>query len=123
MTMEGRFVHVYSKYFYISLINCLRYWCNMGRYCPYYFYTGSKECSCFEQYPSIRQAFDGWGNHVMTNVAENQAVKERIRAKMGKASNYFFAQEDRFLWIINNEDIHAQLLAELFRYDWNVKHN
>ena len=125
LAMEGKFIRIYAKYFYQSLNNCLRYWCFMARYCPYYQYTGSHICQCFTDYPSIKQAFDGWSQHVMEQLAEDQCFKEELISKMGKtrAVQVFFGQRDQFTWIRKDEAAEEKLLIELFKnYDWNPKH-
>ena len=123
--MEGKFIRIYAKYFYQALNNCLRYWCFMARYSPYYQYTGSHICQCFTEYPSIRQAIDGWGQHVMDQLTEDQCFKDEVHSKMGKTRSVedFFRRQNQFKWIMNDEEAQEKLLIELFKnYKWDVKH-
>ena len=97
----------------------------MARYSPYYRYTGSHICQCFTDYPSIKQAFDGWSKHVMEQLAEDEIFKEKVESKMGttRARTLFLRQRDQFNWIRNDDVAEEKLLAELFKnYEWNPKH-
>lgn len=126
LSESGCFVHLYAKYFYIVLCQCLKYWCFLELYTPYW-NTGKTECDCQKEYPTIEIAMNGWGSHVMTNCMENEVFRAKIieehKARMGYYAKDFFEKNDPFNKIMCNSNLEHLVIYEMkLMYKWNVCH-
>lgn len=127
LSAEGRFIREYAKLFYFVIGNCVKYWCVWSRYSPYYF-KGNDRCECRDEYPDIDDAFNGWGNYLMKQMARNLKFRARLieahKAKLGYYDiNFFEGKEDPFETIIKDDYMQLLLLGQLkILYKWNPKH-